>query len=77
MHIEANAFLLHMVRNIASALRDVGCGEADTPLAQLLLERNRAALGITAPPDGLYLTGVGYAAYDFPAGHLPPFIDRG
>lgn len=75
MQIEANAFLLHMVRNIASALHDIGRGSAPWSLSELLRLRDRTILGITAPPDGLYLTGVGYPQLDLPPGRLPAFID--
>ena len=75
MHIEANAFLLHMVRNIASALHDVGRGQATRTLHDLLALKDRTALGVTAPSDGLYLTGVGYTEYSFPEGRLPAFLN--
>lgn len=59
--IEANAFLHHMVRNIAGVLMAIGAGERPEEWAQQVLEqRNRALGGVTAPPSGLYLTGVRY-----------------
>jgi tRNA pseudouridine38-40 synthase len=59
----ANAFLHHMVRNIAGVLMQIGCGEREPRWAQQVLEaRNRAAGGVTAPPDGLYLSSVEYPA---------------
>ena len=61
--IEANAFLHHMVRNIAGVLMSIGIGEKPVCWAQEVLElRNRALGGVTAPPDGLYLAAVRYAA---------------
>ncbi len=61
--IEANAFLHHMVRNIAGVLMAVGAGEADTDWPRQVLEsRDRTQGGVTAPPGGLYLTGVRYPA---------------
>ena len=75
MRIEANAFLLHMVRNIASALHDVGRDRAERTLKELLLLQDRTALGMTAPSDGLYLTGVGYSQYSFPEGRPPSFLN--
>jgi len=58
---EANAFLHHMVRNIAGVLMAIGAGERDPPWAREVLEaRDRAVGGITAPPDGLYLVAVDY-----------------
>jgi tRNA pseudouridine38-40 synthase len=61
--ITANAFLHHMVRNIAGVLIGVGTGEHPIEWAREVLEaRDRTIGGITAPPGGLYLTGVRYAA---------------
>ncbi len=61
--ITANAFLQHMVRNIAGALIEVGCGKRDLAwFASLLLAKDRTQAGITAEPQGLYLTGVDYPA---------------
>ena len=61
IEIEANAFLHHMVRNIAGVLMTIGKGKADTDWTrQVLHARDRNLGGITAPPDGLYLTGVSY-----------------
>ncbi len=59
--ITANAFLLHMVRNIAGALGAVGTGKL-TPagLRDLFDGRDRTRAPPTAPPQGLYLVGVGY-----------------
>lgn len=67
--VEANAFLHHMVRNIAGVLIAVGAGEADTDWPRHVLEsRDRTRGGVTAPPGGLYLTGVRYpAAFGLPA----------
>jgi tRNA pseudouridine38-40 synthase len=57
----ANAFLHHMVRNIAGVLMTIGCGERPPEWAQeVLLARDRSLGGVTAPPDGLYLSGVLY-----------------
>lgn len=74
MDIEANAFLLHMVRNIARGLHDVGRGVLRTSLAALLQQRNRAALGATAPPAGLYLTAVSYPGYNLPSAQKISFL---
>ncbi|UCH53657.1 MAG: tRNA pseudouridine(38-40) synthase TruA [Pseudomonadota bacterium] len=60
---EANAFLHHMVRNIAGVLMGIGAGEREPDWAKEVLEaRDRTVGGITAPPDGLYLTVVHYPA---------------
>ena len=64
----ANAFLHHMVRNIAGVLIAIGMGERPTEWsAEVLAARDRTQGGITAPPGGLYLAGVRYA----PALELP------
>ena len=58
---EANAFLHHMVRNIAGSLMALGCGRQQRGwLAQLLAGRDRTVAAETAPPDGLYLVEVVY-----------------
>lgn len=70
--IEANAFLLHMVRNIAGALWQIGLGHRPVNwLEEILLAKNRALAGPTAPPQGLYLIEVEYPGYQFPQSALP------
>ncbi|HKQ31292.1 MAG TPA: tRNA pseudouridine(38-40) synthase TruA [Burkholderiales bacterium] len=66
----ANAFLHHMVRNIAGVLMQIGAGERETSWAkEVLAACDRRRGGVTAPPDGLYLTQV-----DYPEGfRLPRF----
>ncbi len=57
----ANAFLHHMVRNLAGVLMDIGAGEREPSWAREVLEaKDRTVGGITAPPDGLYLTAIDY-----------------
>ena len=57
----ANAFLHHMVRNIAGVLMTIGMGKQPVTWTESLLGiRDRAQGGITAPPDGLHLGGVLY-----------------
>ena len=59
----ANAFLHHMVRNLVGCLVYVGKGEHPPQwLAEVLLSRDRTQAAPTFPPDGLYLSGVGYEA---------------
>lgn len=59
--IEANAFLHHMVRNIAGVLLTIGAGEQPVAWVQEVLEqRDRKKGGLTAPPQGLYLMNVIY-----------------
>ncbi len=61
IEITANAFLLHMVRNIVGALCAVGRGERPPRwIAELLASRDRSAGEATAAPTGLYLVGVHY-----------------
>jgi len=74
LEIEASAFLLHMVRNIASALRDVGTGSPTSSVRDLMLLKDRVRLGATAPPQGLYLTHVSYPGADFPPAPLVPLL---
>lgn len=60
----ANAFLHHMVRNIAGVLMTIGAGERPPDWAREVLEaRDRTLGGITAPAQGLYLTAVEYPAH--------------
>lgn len=76
LRVRANAFLHHMVRNIAGSLILVGRGERTAEwLAEILRERDRREAGPTAPPDGLYFVGADYpAGFGLPSGKLrrPP-----
>ncbi len=61
IELSANAFLHHMVRNIAGVLMEIGMGRKPTDWAkELLALRDRTKGGVTAPSDGLYLGGVYY-----------------
>jgi tRNA pseudouridine38-40 synthase len=61
IEVTANAFLHHMVRNIAGLLIHVGQGEAPPVLAaELLRGRERRLAPATAPACGLYLWRVQY-----------------
>ena len=68
LEIEANAFLHHMVRNIAGSLMKVGSGLREPGwIQEILLAKNRQVAAETAAPDGLYLTRVTYPEpYLFP-----------
>jgi tRNA pseudouridine38-40 synthase len=66
--ITANAFLHHMVRNIAGSLIRVGLGqETEGWIARVLAGLDRRQAGATAPPWGLYFC----RAYYDPAYALP------
>ena len=72
--ITANAFVMHMVRNIAGALRAVGTGEFGHGAVRELLEaRDRTRAPPTAPARGLYLVGVGYPGMSIPV-RRPPIL---
>ncbi len=59
--IEANAFLHHMVRNIAGVLIEIGCGNADISwMDEVLKLRDRTKSAKTAAEDGLYLAMIQY-----------------
>lgn len=59
--VHANAFLHHMVRNIAGVLLSVGKGEQPESWVRDVLERrDRTQGGVTAPAHGLYLMRVDY-----------------
>jgi tRNA pseudouridine38-40 synthase len=76
LDITANAFLQHMVRNIAGALSQVGRGERAVGwVADVLMARNRNLVGATAPPTGLYLVDVQYGALELPRAQ-PPLVLR-
>lgn len=64
---EARSFLHNQVRAMVGTLELVGRGKWDTQaVAQALEARNRSAAGPNAPPEGLYLAGVRYAAAGAP-----------
>lgn len=77
--VQANAFLHHMVRNIAGALMTVGCGQRPEAWIHDILEaRNRTLAGVTAPPFGLYLVDVGYpAGFGVPRSRPGPAFTQG
>lgn len=59
--VYANAFLHHMVRNLAGVLMAVGCGKEQPIWAKQVLEAtDRTQGGVTAPPQGLYLVDIDY-----------------
>lgn len=59
--LEADAFLMHMARNIVGTLVDVGLGRfTGESVKQMLLSYDRSKAGRTAPAHGLYLFRVFY-----------------
>jgi tRNA pseudouridine38-40 synthase len=61
IHAAARSFLHHQVRSITGCLKMVGEGAwAANDLARALAARDRSALGLNAPPDGLLFTGATY-----------------
>ena len=63
IHAGARSFLHHQIRNITGTLALVGMGKwTPDDVATALAARDRAAAGPKAPPEGLYLTAVGYPA---------------
>ncbi|WP_044407463.1 tRNA pseudouridine(38-40) synthase TruA [Thiomicrospira microaerophila] len=59
--IKANAFLHHMVRNIAGTLMQVGRGQVEPSwVATLLALKDRTKATVTAPAAGLYFVNAFY-----------------
>lgn len=75
-NVTANAFVLHMVRNVVGSLIEVGLHRKEpTWIGELLDGRNRCKSAATALPNGLYLANVGYPEYyKFPEIPLGPFF---
>ncbi|WP_431026105.1 tRNA pseudouridine(38-40) synthase TruA [Halomonas sp. H5] len=74
--VQGNAFLHHMIRNIAGALVAVGRGEqAETYLAELMTLKDRARGAVTAPACGLHFVDSLYdEAYGLPREPLGPSL---
>lgn len=69
LEICANAFLQHMVRNIAGVLIEIGqARQPESWAAEVLASRDRTQGGTTAPARGLYFLGPEYP----PEFGLPP-----
>ncbi|MFN3526587.1 MAG: tRNA pseudouridine(38-40) synthase TruA [Paracoccus sp. (in: a-proteobacteria)] len=65
-HLRARSFLHNQVRSIVGTLERVGAGSwPPERVGQALAARDRSACGPVCPPQGLYLTGVGYPADPF------------
>lgn len=74
--IKANAFVHHMVRNIAGSLIVVGKGEQSPEWIQWLLQQqDRKLAGATAKAEGLYLVDVDYPdEFSLPSASLGPLF---
>ena len=74
--IKANAFVHHMVRNIAGSLITIGKGEQPVEwMAQLLAAKDRTKAAETAKPNGLYLIDVDYPEeFGLPQSKLGPLF---
>ena len=61
IHAAARSFLHHQVRSMVGCLALVGMGRwREEQLAEALAARDRAALGLNAPPHGLYFVAATY-----------------
>jgi tRNA pseudouridine38-40 synthase len=61
IHAAARSFLHHQVRSMVGCLQLVGRGKWSAhDLAAALAAKDRAALGLNAPPDGLYFAAAIY-----------------
>ena len=74
--IKANAFVHHMVRNIAGSLIAIGKGEQPVEwMAELLALKDRTQAAETAKPHGLYLIDVDYPEeFGLPKSKLGPLF---
>jgi tRNA pseudouridine38-40 synthase len=72
--IEANAFLQHMVRNIAGTLMEIGSGRRSPEwVLDVLQAKDRSVAAKTASPNGLYLVAVRYPSeFGLPADTIGP-----
>jgi tRNA pseudouridine38-40 synthase len=71
--VTANAFLQHMVRNIAGLLVAIGKGDEESGWAKRVLEsHDRTQGGVAAPPHGLTLIDIEYPEqFEIPSGTDP------
>ncbi|CAG9296917.1 tRNA pseudouridine(38-40) synthase TruA [Celerinatantimonas diazotrophica] len=74
--IKANAFVHHMVRNIAGSLIEIGQGNQSVDwMAELLALKDRNKAAATAKAQGLYLVEVDYPQqYGIPRMHPGPLF---
>lgn len=78
IEITANAFLYHMVRNIAGCLMLIGQKKRPVEwMGEVLESRDRTKCGPTAPAEGLYLLGARYPEeYGLPGIGADHFLPR-
>ena len=78
VHLEANGFLQHMVRNIVGVLMAIGAKEQPTSWVEhVLASKDRTEGGVTAPSHGLYFLGPTYCdSYYLPETIRIPQIAR-
>ncbi|HAN79877.1 MAG: tRNA pseudouridine(38-40) synthase TruA [Gammaproteobacteria bacterium] len=78
VHVEANSFLQHMVRNIVGVLMAIGAKEQPISWVNYVLaSRDRTKGGVTAPSHGLYFLGPTYCDdYNLPDTVRIPQIAR-
>jgi len=76
LDVKGNAFLHHMVRNIAGSLMRVGQSIETVDWVKEVLEaKNRCLAGITAPSNGLYFVDVDYPEqFELPDYKLGPLF---
>lgn len=79
LRVHANAFLHHMIRNIAGVLTAIGRGDKPQEwAAEVLGLCDRTRGGVTAPPDGLYFARVWYPdEYQIPGPPPVPLVPTG
>ena len=79
LDLRANAFLHHMVRNIAGVLMTIGAGERPVEwMKEVLDSRIRRSGGVTAHPFGLYLVQVEYHdEFELPERYIGPHFLSG
>ncbi len=73
--VVGDAFLRHMLRNLAGLLVEIGTGWRDVDVEGVLAVRHRQAAGLMAPAAGLTLVAVGCAWPDDGSGRLPDAPD--
>ncbi|MGB3472858.1 MAG: tRNA pseudouridine(38-40) synthase TruA [Erythrobacter sp.] len=70
IHAAARSFLHHQVRSMVGCLKLVGQGTwSEARMGEALAARDRAALGLNAPPQGLYFVRATYPDETFKQGN--------